>query len=83
MNWDQIEGKWKEMKGDIRQKWSKMTDSDHEAIGGKKDQFTGWLQKNYGYTKDQIEHAFDDFGHDGKDATGSVKSTNSSPDRTN
>ncbi len=62
MNWDLIEGKWKEMKGQVRQKWAKMTDSDFDQIGGKKDQLAGWLQKQYGYTKDQAERELDDFG---------------------
>lgn len=62
MNWDQIEGRWNEMKGRVRQKWSQMTDSDFENIGGKKDQLVGWLQKQYGYTKEQAERELDDFG---------------------
>lgn len=62
MNWDQIEGKWKEVKGQLREKWSKMTDSDYENIGGKKDRMVGWLQKNYGYSKDQADKEADDFG---------------------
>lgn len=62
MNWDQVAGKWKEMKGQVRQKWADMTDSDFEAIGGKKDQLSGWLQKKYGYGKDQADREIDDFG---------------------
>jgi uncharacterized protein YjbJ (UPF0337 family) len=84
MNWDQVEGKWTELKGEIRQKWAKMTDSDHEKIGGKKDEFTGWLQKNYGYSKDQIEHAFDDFGHareKNSDLSSSADNSKTSPDK--
>jgi uncharacterized protein YjbJ (UPF0337 family) len=61
MNWDQIEGKWKELKGDIRQKWAKLTDSDVDAIGGKKDELIGRLQKHYGYSKDQASKEVDDF----------------------
>lgn len=61
MNWDRIEGKWKEMKGDLRQKWADMTDSDFDKIGGKKDELSGWLQKKYGYAKDRAEQEIDEF----------------------
>ncbi len=55
MNWDQIEGGWKDLKGQVRQKWAKLTDDDFEAIAGSKDRFLGKLQKRYGYKKDQAE----------------------------
>ncbi len=59
MNWDEIEGKWKQMKGSIREKWGKLTDDDLEAIGGKKDQFIGKLQERYGMSRDQAEKDLD------------------------
>ena len=61
MNWDQIEGKWKDMKGSIRQKWGQLTDSDLEQIGGSKDRFLGKLQERYGYNKEQAQKALDDW----------------------
>jgi uncharacterized protein YjbJ (UPF0337 family) len=60
MNWDQIEGKWKEIKGKIRTKFAKLTDDDLDAIGGKKDELVGRLQQRYGYEKDQAEREADD-----------------------
>ena len=44
MNWDQIEGKWKQMKGKARQKWAKLTDDDLEFIAGNREQFSGRLR---------------------------------------
>jgi len=41
MNWDQVEGKWKQLKGSVKQKWGKLTDSDLDYIAGKRDEFTG------------------------------------------
>ena len=55
MNWDQIEGQWKSMKGKIREQWGKLTDDDLETIGGKKDRLLGKLQARYGYQKDAAE----------------------------
>ena len=59
MNWDQIEGKWKQMKGDLRQKWGKLTDSDMEYIAGNKDKFLGRMQERYGYSKEQAQQELD------------------------
>jgi len=61
MNWDTIQGKWAEMKGKVREKWGKLTNSDLEEIGGKKDQLLGKLQQHYGYEKDKAEKEIDEF----------------------
>jgi uncharacterized protein YjbJ (UPF0337 family) len=59
MNWDQIEGKWKEIKGKARTKWGKLTDDDLENVAGKKDVLLGRLQQRYGYKRDQAEKEVD------------------------
>lgn len=61
MNWDQIEGQWKDLKGSIRSKWGKLTDDDIEVIGGKKDRFLGKLQERYGLEKDKAEAELDSY----------------------
>jgi len=61
MNWDQIEGQWKDLKGSVREKWAKITDDDHELIAGKKDRFVGKLQERYGLAKDRAEIEIDDY----------------------
>ena len=55
MNWDVIEGKWKQMRGAMQQKWGKLTDSDWDSIAGKEEQFLGKLQERYGYSREQAE----------------------------
>ena len=55
MNWDQIEGKWAQLKGSAKEKWGKLTDDDWKVIEGKRDQLAGRLQERYGYTKEQVE----------------------------
>jgi len=59
MNWDQIEGKWKQMKGHVREKWGKLTDDDLETIAGKRDRLIGKIQERYGLAKDQVERELD------------------------
>src|SRR5665648_346594 len=50
MDWNIIEGKWKELKGHAREQWGKLTDDELEEIGGKKDRLVGKLQQKYGYS---------------------------------
>lgn len=61
MNWDQIQGKWKQMKGSARQKWGKLTDDDLEFIAGNRDQFAGRLQERYGIAKEEAEKQVDEW----------------------
>jgi len=61
MNWDQIEGKWKQAAGKIREKWGKLTDDDLHVIAGKRDQLVGKIQERYGIAKDEAERQVDDF----------------------
>jgi uncharacterized protein YjbJ (UPF0337 family) len=53
MNSDQIEGKWKQAKGSLKQQWGKLTDDDLTVLSGKKDELIGKLQERYGYTREQ------------------------------
>lgn len=55
MNQDIFEGKWKEMKGQVKEWWGKLTDDDLERVEGKADQLVGLLQQKYGYTKEYAE----------------------------
>ena len=55
MNWDQFEGKWKQMKGSVREEWGKLTDDDVDNISGKKEQLVGRLQERYGIAKEAAE----------------------------
>ena len=61
MNWDVVKGNWKQFTGKVKQKWGKLTDDDLSAIGGKRDELVGRLQKHYGYAKDEAERELDDF----------------------
>jgi len=64
MNWDQIEGKWKEFKGQIHEKWGKLTDSDLDTIKGKRERLAGMVQKRYGIAKEDAEKQIHEFEKD-------------------
>jgi uncharacterized protein YjbJ (UPF0337 family) len=55
MNWDQVEGNWKQYKGQIMSKWGKLTDDDIESINGKRTELLGLIQTRYGRDKEQAE----------------------------
>jgi uncharacterized protein YjbJ (UPF0337 family) len=61
MNWDQIEGKWKQSAGVIKQKWGKLTDDDLTVIAGKKDQLVGKIQERYGIAREAARTQVDEF----------------------
>jgi uncharacterized protein YjbJ (UPF0337 family) len=61
MNWDQVEGKWKQMKGDVRKQWAKLTDDDLEYMAGSRDKFVGRLQERYGVAREEAQKQADEW----------------------
>ncbi len=61
MDWNIIEGKWKELKGHAREEWGKLTDDELEEVGGKKDRLVGKLQQKYGYAADEADRRADEW----------------------
>jgi len=61
MNWDVVQGKWKELKGEARKQWGKLTDDEWTEIGGEKDKLVGKLQQHYGWSRDEAEKRTDDY----------------------
>jgi uncharacterized protein YjbJ (UPF0337 family) len=59
MNWDRIEGNWKQMIGHAREKWGKLTDSDFEAVAGRRDQLVGRIQERYGIAREEARKQVD------------------------
>ena len=55
MNWDIVEGNWKQFKGKAKEQWGKLTDDDLDVIAGKRDQLAGRVQEAYGVSKDEAE----------------------------
>ncbi len=54
MDWNRVEGSWKQVKGTVKEKWGKLTDDDLDVINGRREQLEGKLQERYGFAKDQI-----------------------------
>jgi uncharacterized protein YjbJ (UPF0337 family) len=61
MNWDRIEGNWKQFKGKAREQWGDLTDDDLDVVGGKRQQLAGKIQERYGLAKDEVDRQIDDW----------------------
>jgi uncharacterized protein YjbJ (UPF0337 family) len=70
MNWDTIEGNWKEFKGKIRSEFGKLTDDDVGRMRGKQDELVGVIQQRYGIAKDEAKRRVDKWADSLKDTLG-------------
>jgi uncharacterized protein YjbJ (UPF0337 family) len=61
MNTDQLAGKWKQMKGSVKQQWGKLTDDDIEFINGKAESLVGKIQERYGIAKEDAQKRADEW----------------------
>lgn len=55
MNWDRIEGQWKQFKGGIKERWGNLTDDHIDQVAGQRDKFVGLLQEQYGISRDEAD----------------------------
>ena len=55
MNWDRIEGNWKQFKGSAKVQWGKLTDDQLDVTAGKRDKLVGKVQEIYGISKEESE----------------------------
>jgi uncharacterized protein YjbJ (UPF0337 family) len=59
MDWNRVEGNWKQLKGKVKEQWGKLTDDDLDTINGRREQLEGKIQERYGYQKDQAQRDVD------------------------
>jgi len=61
MNWDRIEGNWRQIMGSARERWGKIADDDLEKAGGRRDQLVGRVQERYGIARDEAQKQVDEW----------------------
>jgi uncharacterized protein YjbJ (UPF0337 family) len=61
MNEDILKGKWKQIKGNVKRSWGRLTDDEMDVIEGDRDRLVGKLQEHYGYSRQEAERAVEDF----------------------
>ena len=55
MDWNRVEGNWKQVKGKVKEKWGQLTDDDLTMQGGNVDQLVGKIQQRTGEAREAIE----------------------------
>lgn len=68
MDWNRIEGNWKQLKGKVKEQWGKLTDDDFDIVAGRREQLAGKLQERYGIAKEEAERQIDDWSTRASDA---------------
>jgi len=61
MNWDRIEGNWRQLKGRVCEHWGKLSDEQFDNIAGKRERLSGSLRESYGIAQDEAEKQIKDF----------------------
>ena len=61
MNEDRIQGRWKQLKGKVREQWGRLTDDDLDVIAGRRDQLLGRIQQRHGLAREEAERQVDDW----------------------
>ena len=59
MDWNRVEGNWKQFKGKVKEQWGKLTDDDLTTIEGRRVELVGKIQERYGIAKDEAEKQVD------------------------
>ena len=67
MNEDILKGKWRQIKGEVKSRWGKLTDDDMDRVEGDAEKLIGKVQERYGYQRDEAQREVDDFVRTHKD----------------
>jgi uncharacterized protein YjbJ (UPF0337 family) len=73
MNWDRIQGNWKQLTGQVKTQWGKLTDDDFDVVAGHRDQLAGKIQEHYGIAKEDAEKQIDEWQKKADDSWFSAK----------
>ena len=68
MNWDRIQGDWKQLTGQVKEQWGKLTDDDFAVVAGRRDQLVGKIQERYGVAKDEADKQITEWQRKASDA---------------
>ena len=64
MNDDIFKGQWKQLRGEVRKQWNKLTDDDLDVVGGELEKLEGRLQERYGWAKDKAAAEIDSWSRE-------------------
>jgi uncharacterized protein YjbJ (UPF0337 family) len=58
---DVLKGRWRQLKGEVKTRWAKLTDDDLMSVEGSFDKLVGRIQERYGYAKNDAQREVDEF----------------------
>jgi uncharacterized protein YjbJ (UPF0337 family) len=61
MDWNRVEGNWKQVKGKIQEQWGRLTDDDVDVLNGNREQLEGMIQERYGIARDKVQAQVEDW----------------------
>ena len=61
MNWDEIQGRWKQFKGEAQKKWGELKDDELDQAAGNREKLEGLIQERYGKTKEEVRKEVDEW----------------------
>jgi uncharacterized protein YjbJ (UPF0337 family) len=61
MNWDEIEANWLKVKGEIKERWGRLTDDDLDVISGKREKLAAEIQRKYAIAEDEANKEIEEF----------------------
>ncbi|WP_196259972.1 CsbD family protein [Pelagibacterium limicola] len=61
MDWNRVEGNWKQFTGKVKEQWGKLTDDEIDQINGNREQLEGKIQERYGKAKDDVKREVDEW----------------------
>jgi len=61
MQWQQVEGNWKQFRGRVKEKWGKLTDDDLDQVAGRRERLEGLIQEKYGKAKEETRRLIDEW----------------------
>ena len=76
MNWDRIQGNWKQVNWQVKEQWGKLTDDDVDVVAGRREQLAGKIQERYGVAKDEAEKQIAQWQRKATDSWFEVKAGN-------
>jgi uncharacterized protein YjbJ (UPF0337 family) len=59
--WNEVKGNWKQVRGDVQERWGKLTDDDLDQIQGQRDKLIGRIHERYGQTQQEVERQVDEW----------------------
>jgi len=61
MNWEEIQANWKKFRGEVKERWGRLTDDDLDVIAGRREQLSAEIQRKYAIAKDEADREVDEF----------------------